>query len=57
VGHEADRGEMGNVYRILIGKSEGKKRPFKRCKHIWEITLTPYAGMTYPYTLCSRPSL
>jgi hypothetical protein len=28
-------GEMGNVYKILVGKTEGK-RPFGRPSHGWE---------------------
>jgi hypothetical protein len=28
-------GEMGNAYKILVGKPEGK-RPLRRPRHIWE---------------------
>jgi hypothetical protein len=27
-------GEKGNIYRILLGKSEGK-RPLRRIRHMW----------------------
>jgi hypothetical protein len=35
VGHVAHVGDMRNANNILVGKSEGK-RPFRRCRHIWE---------------------
>jgi len=35
VGHVACTGEMRNVYKILVGKSEGK-RPLGRPRHRWE---------------------
>jgi hypothetical protein len=35
VGHVARMGEERNVYRVLIGKPEGK-RPFGRPRHRWE---------------------
>jgi hypothetical protein len=34
VGHVARRGEGRNVYRILVGKPEGK-RPFERPRRRW----------------------
>jgi hypothetical protein len=34
-GHVADMGEGRGVYRILVGKSEGK-RPLERPRHRWE---------------------
>jgi hypothetical protein len=35
VGHVACMGEKRNVYRVLMGKPEGK-RPLERPRHIWE---------------------
>jgi hypothetical protein len=35
VGHVAQMGENRNVYRILVGKAEGK-RPLRRPRHRWE---------------------
>jgi hypothetical protein len=35
VGHVARMGEMRNVYRILVGKPEGK-RPLGRPRRRWE---------------------
>jgi hypothetical protein len=35
VGHVAHMGEGRNVYRVLMGKPEGK-RPFERPRHRWE---------------------
>jgi hypothetical protein len=35
VGHMAHMGEERKVYRILMGKSEGK-RPLERPRHRWE---------------------
>jgi len=34
-GHVARMGERRGVYRVLVGKTEGK-RPLGRPKHIWE---------------------
>jgi hypothetical protein len=34
-GHVARMGEESNVYRVLMGKPEGK-RPFERARHRWE---------------------
>jgi hypothetical protein len=34
-GHVAPMGEMRNVYRILVGKPEGK-RPLAGPRHRWE---------------------
>jgi hypothetical protein len=34
VGHIEHKGEMGNAYRILVGKPEGK-RPLGTSKHRW----------------------
>jgi hypothetical protein len=33
-GHVIGTGEMRNVYKILVGKPEGK-RPFGRTRHRW----------------------
>jgi hypothetical protein len=35
VGHVAHIGEMRNVYKIFVGKSEGK-RPLRKHRHGWE---------------------
>jgi hypothetical protein len=35
VGHVEDMGEMRNVNKILVGKSEGK-RPLRKPKYRWE---------------------
>jgi hypothetical protein len=35
VGHVAHMGEMRNLYKILVGKSEGK-RPLRKHRHGWE---------------------
>jgi hypothetical protein len=35
VGHVARMGEGRNVYRVLVGKAEGK-RPLERPRHRWE---------------------
>jgi hypothetical protein len=35
VGHVAHMGEEKNVYRVLVGKPEGK-RPLGRPRHIWK---------------------
>jgi hypothetical protein len=35
-GHVARIGEGGGVYRILVGKPEGKKRPLGRPRRRWE---------------------
>jgi hypothetical protein len=35
MGHVARMGEMGNAYRMLVVKSEGK-RPLGRPRHGWE---------------------
>jgi hypothetical protein len=35
VGHVAHMGEGRNVYRVLVGKPEGK-RPLERQSHRWE---------------------
>jgi hypothetical protein len=35
VGHVAPMGEMRNVYRVLMGKPEGK-RPLERLRRRWE---------------------
>jgi hypothetical protein len=32
-------GEVRNAYKILVGKAEGKKRPSRRPRRRWEITL------------------
>jgi hypothetical protein len=34
-GHEARMGEKRNVYKVLVGKPEGK-RPLGRPRHRWE---------------------
>jgi hypothetical protein len=34
-GHVANMGEGRNVYRVLVGKREGK-RPLERPRHRWE---------------------
>jgi hypothetical protein len=34
-GHVARKGEGRNVYRVLVGKPEGK-RPLERPRHRWE---------------------
>jgi hypothetical protein len=34
-GHVARRGERREVYRVLVGKFEGK-RPLRRPRHRWE---------------------
>jgi hypothetical protein len=34
-GHVACMGEGRSVYRVLVGRSEGK-RPLGRCRHRWE---------------------
>jgi hypothetical protein len=34
-GHEARMGEKRNVYKVLVGKPEGK-RPLERPRHRWE---------------------
>jgi hypothetical protein len=34
-GHVTRMGEGRNVYRVLVGKSEGK-RPLERPRHRWE---------------------
>jgi len=34
-GHVARIGERGGVYRVFVGKPEGK-RPFGRHRHRWE---------------------
>jgi hypothetical protein len=34
-------GKMGNVYKILVGKPEGK-RPLGRPRHRWEYNIRPY---------------
>jgi hypothetical protein len=34
-GHMASMGEERNVYRVLVGKPEGK-RPLERPRHIWK---------------------
>jgi len=38
-GHVAHMGEVRNAYKILVGKAEGKKRPSRRPRRRWEITL------------------
>jgi hypothetical protein len=35
-GHVACIGEGKNVYRVLVGKSEGQ-RPLERQRHRWEV--------------------
>ena len=35
MGHAARVGERRGVYRVLVGKLEGK-RPLERPRHIWE---------------------
>jgi hypothetical protein len=35
VRHVACMGEIRNVYKILVGKPEGK-RPLERTRHSWE---------------------
>ena len=35
VGHVANMEERRGVYRVLVGKPEGK-RPLGRCRHRWE---------------------
>jgi hypothetical protein len=35
MGYEAHEGETRNVYRLLVGKSEGK-RSLRRPRHRWE---------------------
>jgi hypothetical protein len=39
VGHVARKGEEGKVYRVLVGKPEGK-RPLGRQRHRWEDGIT-----------------
>jgi hypothetical protein len=39
VGHVARKGEEGIMYRVLVGKSEGK-RPLGRQRHRWEDGMT-----------------
>ena len=34
-GHVAHVGEKGGVYRVLVGKPEGK-RPLRKPSHMWE---------------------
>ena len=36
--HEARMGESRDVYRVLVGKPEGK-RPLGRARHRWEDTI------------------
>jgi hypothetical protein len=36
--HAMRMGEMGNVYKILVGKSEGK-RSLRICRHTWEYNI------------------
>jgi len=40
MGHVAHMGQMRNVYKILVGKPEGK-RPPRRPRHGWK----DYSGM------------
>jgi hypothetical protein len=35
-GHVARMGEERNVYRVFVGKPEGKRRPLLRPRHRWE---------------------
>ena len=55
VGHVACKGSRRNVYRILVGKAEGKI-PLEKRSHNWEDninSLTPndsYSGRTAPLT-------
>jgi hypothetical protein len=37
-GHAASMGERRGVYRVLVGKSEGK-RAFGRFRHRWEYNI------------------
>jgi len=39
VGHVASMGENGGVFRVLVGKLEGKK-PLGRPRHRWEYNMT-----------------
>jgi hypothetical protein len=41
VGHVARMGEMRNVYKILVGKPEGK-RPLRRSRRRWEDNIGMY---------------
>jgi hypothetical protein len=44
--HVARMGEEGDVYRVLVGKHEGK-RPFGRPRHRWEDnTKTNWTGLS-----------
>jgi hypothetical protein len=43
-GHVACMGGMRNVYKVLVGKSEGK-RPFGRPAPSWEIILERILGI------------
>jgi hypothetical protein len=45
VGHVACMGEEREVYRVLVGKPEGK-RPFERPRHRWEGGLRMYLRET-----------
>jgi hypothetical protein len=38
VGHVVHVGDMRNAYKILVGKSEGK-RPFRRCRSRWKYNI------------------
>jgi hypothetical protein len=40
-GHVARKGQLRNAYKILIGKSEGK-RPLGRPRHKWEVNINMY---------------
>jgi len=41
VGHVVHMGEMKNAYKILVGKSKGKKPP-RRPRHRWEDNIRLY---------------
>jgi len=43
VGHVAHMGEMRNVYKILVGKSEGK-RSLRKHRHRWEYNIRKNLG-------------
>jgi hypothetical protein len=61
VGHVARMGAMGNAYKILIGKPEGK-RPLGRQRRIWkdntrmDLTETGREGVDWMQLLRIRTS-
>jgi hypothetical protein len=46
VGHAACMGLLRNAYRILVGKTEGK-RPLGRPRHRWEDNIKMYQGLDW----------